>query len=115
VDTGEKNFIPPELLPLVDNHTLYREAWYYRNQKGYENLSFTESEVVDILREGHYELYCDDSLFKVSSFEDMRRVEQVALIIIRKYIDRFYKREQQEWEYRQLEYEAFDSGDNNIP
>jgi hypothetical protein len=115
VNSAEKKYIPTKLLPLLDTDNLYREAWYYRNQKGYENLSFTESDIKDILQGEQYELYCENSIFDVSTFEDVQKVEQVALIIVRKYIDTFYKKKQQEWEYQQLEYESLDSEDNNIP
>lgn len=111
----DRTYKPTEFLPLLDSDRLYRQAWYYRNQKGYENLSFTEAGIEQIIREKQYELYCDESLFELSSFDDVDRVEQIALIIIRKYIDAYYKKKQQEWEYQQLEYESFDSDDKNIP
>jgi hypothetical protein len=114
-DGKSKEYIPDNLIPLLDTERIYREAWYYRSQKGYDNLSFTRKETAEILRKDFYELYCDKSLLEPTNFRDIKKIEQVALSIVRKYIDTFYKKKQQEWEYTQLEYQSFDSDDPNIP
>ena len=115
VDSPNKTYIPDTLIPLLDINRIYREAWHYRTQKGYDNLTFTNQQVRTILKAAHYELYCDDDQLSVSTFEDLKKVEQVALIIVRKYIDTWYKKKQQKWEYTHLEYQPFGTGDPNIP
>jgi len=114
-DIDDKIFIKEQYLPLLDFERIYREAWHYRGQKGYNNLSFNSSSLRKIISERLYELYCDKKLLKVNSFSDVKKLEEIALIIIRKYIDTWYKRKQQEWEYEQLEYHSFSESDKNIP
>jgi len=111
----DQKLIPQNILPLLEGDFLFREAWYYRCQKNYNNLSFTSSDVMNILKNEKYELFCEDEILETSSFDDVKRVQQIALIIVRKYIDTYYKQKQQEWEYTQLEYHPFQSGDPNIP
>lgn len=113
--TFEAIVIPEKLFPLLNFDRLYREAWYYRNQKGYSNLSFNTQTLHQILKDKQYDLYCDDSLLEVGSFSDISKIEEIALIILRKYIDLFYKQKQQAWEYTQLEYQDFDKNNKNIP
>ncbi|WP_069131746.1 DEAD/DEAH box helicase family protein [Rhodohalobacter halophilus] len=114
-ETEQKMFIRNDHIPLLDFERLYREAWRYRSQKGYRNLSFDIDTLRSIIQERSYELYCDEDLLEVKSFSDVKRLEEIALIILRKYVDSWYKRRQQEWEYTQLEYHPFKENDKNIP
>jgi len=114
-DSESRMFIDEKHLPLVDFDRLFREAWHYRSQKGYGNLSFNTEALRTIIRDRLYELYCDEDLLQVTSFSDVKRLEKIALIIVRKYIDSWYKRKQQEWEYEQLEYHPFQRYNQNIP
>src|SRR5690625_2632136 len=114
-DSEHRIFIDDKHLPLLDFERLFREAWHYRSQKGYGNLSFNTENLREIIKGRLYELYCDEDLLNVNSFSDVKRLEEIALIIIRKYIDSWYKRKQQEWEYNQLEYHPFNENNPNIP
>src|SRR5690625_1519915 len=114
-ETQYSKFISSNHLPLLDFERLYREAWHYRSQKGYRNLSFNANNLRAILVDRLYELYCDEDLLKINSFADIKQLEEISLIILRKYIDSWYKRRQQEWEYTQLEYHPFRETDKNIP
>ncbi len=114
-DSDERIFIDDKQLPLLDFERLFREAWHYRSQKGYGNLSFNTENLREIIKGRLYELYCDEDLLQVNSFSDVKQLEEIALIIIRKYIDSWYKRKQQEWEYNQLEYFPFEEDNRNIP
>ncbi|NBC04591.1 MAG: DEAD/DEAH box helicase family protein [Bacteroidetes bacterium] len=114
-DKSNKRYIEEKYHCLLDFERIYREAWRYRSQKGYTNLSFNADQLRKIIRGRFYELYCDENLLEVKSFNDVKSLEEIALIIIRKYIDTWYKRKQQEWEYTQLEYKPFNEGDKNIP
>jgi len=114
-DSDDKVFLQEKHLPLLDFERIYREAWHYRGQKGYKNLSFNTDNLRGIISGRIYDLYCDEKLLRVNRFSDVKRLEEIALIIIRKYIDSWYKRKQQEWEYTQLEYYPFKENDKNIP
>ncbi len=111
----EQQFIGDNLLPLLDIEQIFRDAWYYRTEKGYSNLSFTSQDIAEILHNRFYKLSCDEQLLKPTSFEDIDTVEHIALSIVRKYIDSFYKQKQREWEYTQLEYQPLNTDDSNIP
>src|SRR5699024_7316808 len=76
---------------------------------------FNANNLRAILVDRLYELYCDEDLLKINSFADIKQLEEISLIILRKYIDSWYKRRQQEWEYTQLEYHPFRETDKNIP
>jgi len=114
-DSENRMYVDDKHLPLLNFERLFREAWHYRNQKGYGNLSFKTENLREIIKGRLYELYCDEDLLKVNSFTDVKRLEEIALIIIRKYIDSWYKGKQQEWEYKQLEYYPFKEDNRNIP
>src|SRR5690625_4119871 len=114
-DSENRIFIDDKHLPLLDFERLFREAWHYRSQKGYGNISFNTENLREIINGRMYELYCDEDLLQVNNLSDVKRLEEIALIIIRKYIDSWYKRKQQEWEYKQLEYHPFKEDNRNIP
>ena len=110
-----RKFIDDNHLSLLDFERLFRETWHYRTQKGYNNLSFNSEKLREIIKSRQYELYCDDDLLQLNKFSDVKRLEEIALIILRSYIDSWYKRKQQEWEYTQLEYHPFNEDNRNIP
>jgi hypothetical protein len=67
-----------------------------------------------VLETGCYQLQCPPAMLEVTSFEDVGRLEQIALMILRKYVERFYVRAYRRWEQDQLTYQVLDEDDGNL-
>jgi hypothetical protein len=108
VDSKEPRFIPEVYLDLLDWHEIYRSVWHFRKQQGYENLVCESKTLQMILSNQHYTLYCPQSMLEVQQFEELQQVQQIAVMILRKYIKTFYTDRQTSWEQSQLTYVPMD-------
>jgi hypothetical protein len=103
-----------EHLRLLDWDVLYEEIWRFRAAHGYDNLALDRGMLRRILEEGYYELYCSPDLVDVTTFADVDRLERLALMILRKYVEAYYTRAERRWEQDQLVYQALDEDDENL-
>jgi hypothetical protein len=106
--------LPTQVLSLFDWNRLYREAWHFRAARGYRNLAVHQDVLRDVLKKAYYQLQCPPEMLEVSSFADVGRLEQVALMILRKYVERYYIRAHRRWEQDQMVYQALDDSDDNL-
>jgi hypothetical protein len=104
----------PDVLSFFDWDRLYREAWHFGTAHGYHNLALDRRVLRGVLETGCYQLQCPPAMLEVTSFEDVGRLEQIALMILRKYVERFYVRAYRRWEQDQLTYQALDEDDENL-
>jgi len=105
--------LPADLLALFDWDRIYREIWRFRTGRGYFNLTLDRDVLRRVLEEQCYELRCGPSTLALRSFEDVNRLQQIALMILRKYVEQFYTRARRQWEKTQLDYFLLD-GEVNI-
>jgi len=101
---GVPRRIRSELLSILDWRAIYRELWHYRATNGYRNLVAEPETLREILEEGYYTLHCPEEMLEVETFADRERIQQITVMILRKYVDEFYNRRQKRWEQRQLSY-----------
>jgi superfamily II DNA or RNA helicase len=104
----EPRSIPPEYLDLFDWHDIYRSIWQFRKENGYQNLVCRRETLQEIISEEYYTLYCPEHLLEVSQFDDIKQVQQIAVMILRKYVSKFYSEREDEWEQGRLSYVTLD-------
>jgi len=90
--------------PATDWHEIYRKVWQFRKEKGYRNPVCEKKTLQEILSNEYYTLYCPQSMLEVEQFDDLEQVQQIAVMILRKYIKEFYSDRQSSWEQSQLSY-----------
>jgi Type III restriction enzyme, res subunit len=100
----EPRRIPRNLLPLLDWDRLYFAMLDYKAQKEWSNLVIAKATLRQILEAERYELYCADAELTLSSFGDLARIEAMALGLLKKYAEAFYKRRREQAEMEKLEY-----------
>jgi len=111
---AEEQQIPARVLPLVDWEHIYQELWTFRDQRGYSNLIMERSTLRELIQEHHYTLHCPEDLLTCKSYRDLRRIEQLIIMIQRKYVASYYGHQQRQWEDQQLGYEQLDTSDANF-
>lgn len=104
----EHKTLPRILLPVLDWRRLRREMWKFRASRGYGNLVVDENVLRNVLEEECYELFCPDGMLEVNHFSDIRKVEDIALMILRKYTEGYYNSARRSWEKEQLTYSPLD-------
>ena len=90
--------IPKTLLPLLDWDRVYFDLLDHKALKEYWNVHITREALQAIIFGGHYALRCSQTLLDVRTFDGLRKLEDVVLLILKKYLDRFYVSSRKKWE-----------------
>jgi hypothetical protein len=101
--TNKAEALKKELASLLNWQRIYFDLLEFRRVKGLYNLSFTLDTLREILEKGNYTVLCSDDQLSPRRFTDLRRAEEVAVSVLRKYITAFYDRQRRAWERRNLQ------------
>ncbi|MDW7973256.1 MAG: hypothetical protein RMI01_08670, partial [Thermodesulfovibrio sp.] len=86
------------VLGLLDWERIWKETIEYKKQKKYWNLIFTRKDIENLLLSDRYKIFARQEVFDIRNKEDLRRIEDIALLVIKKYIDLFYQKEAKRFE-----------------
>ena len=100
--------------PLFDWHRIYFDLLAFKRLRSLHNLSFSESTLRQVLLEGNYEVLCPDGQPGSSGYREIRRAEDMAIAVLRKYVVTFYDRRRREWEQHNLQLMALGRDDHNL-
>jgi hypothetical protein len=100
--------------PLLDWHRIYFDLQTFKGLKGFHNLSFGEATLWEILQKGSYEVLCPDGQLPPSVYPEVRRAEDIAIAVLRKYMAAFYDRKRRAWEQENMELTALTPDDPNL-
>ncbi|MCL6614336.1 MAG: DEAD/DEAH box helicase family protein, partial [Firmicutes bacterium] len=118
VRAGEERRLPEEVLRLVDWDRIYLDLVAYKERKGLANLIIRPEAPREILSTEEpaplYGLIAEESVFAPRSFADAARIQEAVLAVLCKYLDAFYRHEQERWESREMEYRLLNEKDPNF-
>jgi Type III restriction enzyme, res subunit len=103
-----------ELAALLDWERIYFDLLEYKQTAGLTNLVFTQNALRGVLQDGRYSVYCADHQLSPSRYGDLRRVEDVAGAVLRKYVARFYDHARRAWEQENLRLRDLADSDANL-
>jgi len=102
------------LISLLNWERIYFDLLQFRRLKGLHNLSFTVETLREILEHGNYIVLFSDDQLAPRCFTDLRRAEDIALSVLKKYITAFYDRRRKEWEREHLQLVTLTDNDPNL-
>ncbi len=101
-------------LNLLDFNRIFFEIEEYKNQKNLYNLNISKNSLKEILRDKDwYTLYCQEDEIKLE-ISNIRKIENIAVSLLKKYIDRYYNFQKSEWEKDKLEYVLIEEDKNSM-
>jgi superfamily II DNA or RNA helicase len=92
------------IVALLDWDRILQEIYDYKIVKGYWNLVFDSQGLENLLLSDRYEILALPDVFAIGTGDDVRRVEDVAMLVIKKYIDIFYRKYAKRFETENLRY-----------
>jgi len=110
----DKSSVFRKIAPLFNYERIYFDLLAFKGAKGYHNLSFTLETLQEILKNGSYEVLCPDEYVSQNHPKNLRRMEEVAVGVLRKYIAAFYARQRQAWEQERARLVAMTKEDANL-
>jgi hypothetical protein len=101
---------------FLDLDRLYFDLERFKAERGWHNLNLTRTSIADLLADTTwYRLLIPDAELVFDSFEKVRAWQDVALALLRKYVERYYTFRKREWELPHLEYRDIGEDDPNFP
>jgi len=95
-ETASKSIADLVNIELFDCERIYTELLEFKRERGYLNLSFDLETLKEILK-GRCKVIVPND-FKVKDLEDLKNLENIAISLLKSYIDKFYKREKGKFE-----------------
>ncbi len=114
---GSEQVVPRESLDVIHWDALYLRLLEYKEQRGLHNLVIRPDALRRVLEnEGPrlYQLIADEGVVRPTTFGQAAALEEAALAILRKYIERFYYVRRERWESRHMTFVVMDRGDANF-
>ena len=120
-DTGtapgkEKAHLQPEHVAFLDLDHLFFALERFKAERGWHNLSLSRASIRDLLADTTwYGLLIPESGLAADSVDKVRLWQEIALALLKKYVERYYTFRKHEWELPHLEYRALAEDDPNFP
>ena len=114
--TYDEYHIPKNILPFFNYDNIYFKMQEYKNMTGNYNINITKECIIDLLacNDSWSVIHAYNDITIISSFEDITRLENIAIMLLKKYFDKFYYKKRLEWESQYQEYVELSDDDNNF-
>ena len=99
-DAGEPEArsIAERLLPVFDWDRMYFGVLEHKALKEYWNIHIPREVLRAIISSACYTLHCPPSQIEPKTMPEVRKLEDVVLVILKKYLDTYYVRSRKKWE-----------------
>ncbi len=102
-------------LAFMDIDAVWFELQHFKNERSWHNLNLPRECISKLLLNScWYKLYIPPEELQFTRFDRVRRWEEIAITLLKKYIDRYYKHKKQEWESDFYEYHQLREDDPNF-
>src|SRR5699024_9529942 len=102
-------------IAFMDLDYLYFEMQKFKNERSWHNLILSKKEIVRLLTNNYwYELEIPKEELRFNSFDKVKRWEEIALILLKKYCEKQYLISKKAWEAPNMEYYDITEEDNNF-
>ena len=95
-----------DTLGLFDWERIWGEVGHFRTARGYWNLVVGIDGVKNLLLSDVYKILVLPEALEVKAQDDVWRAEDIAILVIKKYIDLFYRKYAKRFETENLRYDA---------
>ena len=108
--------LPGHHVALFDRTRIYDALLARKRRMGWHNLTVRRTTVDALLdRDDWYELYLPPDRLAIKSYEDLRKLEDIAVDLIGEYAAQFWANQRRRWEHAHIEVTTLDEDDpNNI-
>ncbi len=104
-------------LAFMDIDAIWFELQHFKNERSWYNLNLDRDAILKLLSPPNnqwYRLFIPPEELEFTRFDRVRRWEEIAVALLKKYIDRYYKHRKQEWESDFYEYHTLKEDDPNF-
>jgi len=106
--------IKKEVLDLLDWENIHYALLEYKNERELYNIIINKDTLKQIMYEAKYALLCNDELINPTSFKSLEQMEDVVVLILKKYFSVYYSKRRNASEKRHLELRPLKIEDENL-
>jgi len=104
-----REILKKEHLSFLNLDTLFFALQQYKNENHWNNLNITKDCITTLIQENNwYTLEVPKTQFKIKNFGDLKKFENIATTLLKKYMKAFYEYHKSEWDSQFLEYREID-------
>ena len=114
---GKEHWLSPSQFDWLDWERLYLELLEFKEERGFHNLLIRPEHPRAILSSKEPKLYgllCDESLLKPTRTEETVRLQKLMAGVLKKYVESFYRKQQQRWDSTRMVYAPLKKDDENF-
>ncbi|GLB59188.1 DEAD/DEAH box helicase family protein [Cytobacillus sp. NCCP-133] len=113
--TLNKEAFSEKHIAFMDMDHIYYEMQKFKNERSWYNLSLSKEEIIKLLSNDYwYEIEIPKEELVFDSFNKVKRWEEIALVLLKKYCEKQYLYAKKEWEAPHLEYYELTESDSNF-
>lgn len=102
-------------IAFIDIDEVYFELARYKNERTWYNLNLSKENTKALLdNPDWYKVFIPEDELELDDFSKISRWQQIAVSVLKKYIDRYYNDCKSEWEKDHLEYQELTEDDPNF-
>lgn len=111
----DEQAISRDIIRYLDIDGIFEELIKYKNTKKYFNLILVKDKIKEILENTEwYVLIVPKHVLNIDSIEKLMKLNEFILLVLKNFIDKFFKYKKQEWELPYLEYQELLESDKNF-
>ena len=111
----EEAKLTDEHIAFLDTDRIFFEIERYKSERNWSNLSIRAETIESLLRHHDwYTLHIPGVQLKLNGFDDIKRIEEIVIALLKLYTKAFYEYKKAEWESRFMEYVELDEKDANF-
>ena len=107
-------FISPAHIDALNWSRIYFSLLETRIQKNWYNFVFGEQELKEIIRKKLYRLKCQEDFLTPKQCKDLPLIEDIAIAILRKYLQKYYDKKRNLWVKNHLDVKTLDKNHGNL-
>jgi len=94
---------------------IYFELEQFKSERGWYNLNIDREKIKALLDDtAWYKLYIPERELELTNFQKVYQWQEIAIAMLKKYCDRYYKYQKAKWESEHLEYRELTPEDPNF-
>lgn len=98
--------IPQDKIDLLDWDEIWNDICHFKIERGFWNLVVSKNVLKQLLLSEGYRIITTPEILEIKKAEDLERLQEIVLLVIKKYLDMFYRKNAKEFETRTLRYDS---------
>jgi len=103
-----------EYIDLLNWNNIYHKILNYKISKGLSNLRLCKDVLPEIIRSRNYKVYAFPEQVTPQKFFDLNNLEEIVLVMLKSYIDKFYTYKLMQAETKQMQFSFMVKEDDNL-